>query len=71
MLKTIEALLACSLLLVVGCATGEMYETIKRSNADECNRLPRSQREKCLEQLPPDYETYLKQRAEAVEPGGS
>ncbi|UYG05446.1 hypothetical protein OCT51_08810 [Halomonas sp. LR3S48] len=51
--------------LLLGCSQRGTYEGLKHSNALECHQVPSSQREECFDRLPPDYDTYHRQR-EAV-----
>lgn len=59
-------LLAAMPLLLPACTAQTAYEELKRSNTYECNRLPPNQREDCLKHLPPDYETYQREREEIL-----
>jgi hypothetical protein len=56
----------CLPLLLLGCSQRSAYEGLKHSNALECHQAPSSQREECFERLPPDYDTYRRQREEVV-----
>lgn len=60
--------------LVVGlgaCTVQDRYEQLRRSNAQECDRLlTQNERDRCKAQLPPaSYEEYERQRRSALAGG--
>jgi len=54
------------LLCLCACDNRYVYDSIQANRANECNKLSGSQREQCLKQLPPDYDTYQRQREELL-----
>lgn len=52
-------------IVVVGlssCTNQQVYESQRNSNKLECERLPKPQRDECLNHIPPDYNKYEEER---------
>ena len=60
------SLTACLTFILSACTTSGMYEELKHRNINDCNRLPTTQRDECLGRIPPDYETYKREREKVV-----
>lgn len=55
------------IVLLSGCSQHQMYDSIQVNQRNECERLSGIQRDECLKQLGPDYQTYERQRRELLE----
>lgn len=53
--------------LASGCSTSGGYEGMQYSKEQECYRKPESERQACLDRLPPDQATYEREREKALE----
>lgn len=52
-------------LLFVGCSNRAVYDNVQLNNRRECNRVPPSQYEECIQQASKTYEEYERERDEA------
>lgn len=60
-------LAGASALILQACTASGLYEGMRQSRLNECNRFADNRREECLERMPPDYQTYKREREEAME----
>ncbi len=59
-------LIVAAIFSMAACSNRQVYDSIQANRTNECNTLSGVQREKCLESLAPDYNTYQKQRQELL-----
>lgn len=52
--------------ICVGCNSKGTYESIQESNRIECERLPQTEYEQCMDSLKTSYEEYERERQEAM-----
>ncbi|MDP2228484.1 MAG: hypothetical protein Q8J78_13525 [Moraxellaceae bacterium] len=55
-----------AILLLSGCTTAGVYESMRQSRLNACRQLPDAQQQHCLETVSGDYEEYRRQREEAA-----
>jgi hypothetical protein len=53
-------------LFFAGCSNQAVYDNIQLNNRRECNRVPPSQYEECIERARKSYEAYERARKEAI-----
>lgn len=53
-------------LLLVGCSNKAVYDSIQYNNRNECNKVPPSQYDECIERASKPYEEYKREREEAI-----
>jgi hypothetical protein len=51
-----------------GCTTREAYEFVRDNGRSHCDRLPDTERERCLVRTADNFDTFERQRAMAQEP---
>lgn len=51
-----------ALALCTACSQQSVYEGLKQNNRNECNKMPESQRQLCLEKVDQDYQDYQRER---------
>jgi hypothetical protein len=53
-------------LLLTGCSNKAVYDSIQFNNRNECNKVPPSQYEECIERASRPYEEYESEREKAI-----
>jgi hypothetical protein len=53
-------------LLFVGCSNKAVYDNIQFNNRKECNKVPPSQYEECIDRSSKSYEEYGRERKEVI-----
>ena len=53
-------------LLLVGCSNKAVYDNIQLNNRNECNKVPPSQYEECIDRASKPYKEYKREREEAI-----
>lgn len=53
-------------LLFAGCSKKAVYDNIQLNNRNECNKVPPSQYEECIERTSKSYEEYERERKEVI-----
>jgi hypothetical protein len=61
------AALALGLGLVQACSHQQVYDAVQQNRQFECQKLPGSQYEECMEQYSEPYEEYERERQELLE----
>ncbi len=67
--KGLATLLLCALALS-GCSNRQVYDAIQQNRQLECQKLPGTQYEKCMEQLSEPYDAYKRDRDELTREEG-
>ena len=62
-LSTIAALAVCT----TACSNQQIYEAVQQSNQFECQKNPKTARERCMEQVSEPYEDYERDRNALLE----
>lgn len=52
--------------LFIGCSNKAVYENIQLNNRNECNKVPPSQYEECIERASKPYEEYERERKASI-----
>jgi len=60
------ALIALACLAALGCSTRGSYENFRQNHINQCNAMPDSAREECLQRTAPDYNEYKADREETL-----
>jgi hypothetical protein len=63
---TTKAVSLLATLLLSGCTTAGVYESMRQSRINECRQRPDAQQQQCLETVSGDYEEYRRQREGAA-----
>ena len=58
-------LLAC--LTALGCSTRGSYENLRQNHINQCNAMPDTAREECLQRTAPEYSEYKADREQVLE----
>ncbi|GEM19255.1 hypothetical protein NONS58_06340 [Nitrosococcus oceani] len=58
--------LGIGMLLIPACGAKNIYEGTRQSNLNECNLLPESARQECMQRIEDNYEIYKNKREEAI-----
>ncbi len=53
-------------LLFVGCSNKAIYDNIQLNNRNECNKVPPSQYDECIERASKTYEEYERERNDTI-----
>jgi hypothetical protein len=53
-------------LLLVGCSNKAVYDNIQFNSRNECNKVPPSQYEECIDRASKPYDEYKIEREEAI-----
>lgn len=61
------AALAVVLWLLPACSNQQVYDAVQKNRQLECQKLPGSQYEECMEQYSEPYEHYERERRELLE----
>lgn len=61
----IALILAC--LTVLGCSTRGSYENLRQNHVNQCNAMPETAREECLQRTAPEYSEYQTEREQVLE----
>jgi len=56
-----------SFILLHGCSTRQIYDSLHGNQKIRCQSLPPSQYSECMEQVSDSYEKHTRQRKEAIE----
>jgi hypothetical protein len=65
-MKMYKMLVSIFALLLSGCSNKAVYDNIQINNRNECNKIPPSQYEECVDRASEPYEEYKRERAEAI-----
>ena len=57
-------LVLTSLLLLSACSSKQIYDVFRSNRLQECETVPRSEREKCIEDMQDSYDDYERKRSE-------
>ena len=63
------ALLVCVLVLAA-CSNRQVYDAIQKNRQLECQKLPGSRYEECMEQVSEPYDEYRRDRDELIKEAG-
>lgn len=58
--------LGIGMLSITACGAKNIYEGTRQSNLNQCNLLPDSARQECMQRIEDNYETYKNKRGEAI-----
>lgn len=61
------ALILLASLTALGCSTRGSYENLRQNHINQCNAMPQSAREECLQRSAPEYSEYKADREEVLE----
>lgn len=52
--------------LVSACTTAQLYDSLQDNARDNCSKMSNTDRSACLNRIPGDYDSYRKQRDNAI-----
>ena len=67
MKTTLLLYFAFAMLLIPSCSSKQVYEGLRDRQRVECQQLPKSEYEECLERVDMSYEEYRRKRGETQE----
>ena len=58
--------LCLALLILAGCSNRDIYEVIQADNRYQCEKLPPSEYDECMQDASQSYDEYERERKEAT-----
>jgi PBP1b-binding outer membrane lipoprotein LpoB len=65
-MKMYKVLVSIFVFLLAGCSNKAVYDNIQRINRNDCNKVPPSQYEECIDRASKSYEEYKRERERAI-----
>lgn len=59
------------LIVVAGCSNRAVYENIQMNKKHECQQVPLSEYDRCMEGVEKSYDEYERERQEYLKKGGN
>lgn len=62
----IRWLLGLTLVVMAGCSSQQLYESVQRDQRQKCQTLPQSEFERCMARTGQSFDDYWREREEAL-----